>query len=1156
MGVSIECYRQRIGCFKNTGVKMKRYSVSKNQILNIRTRFIFSFLIRTILLFTLFHSTVSISHINSSSAGTFRTSVNLLKGAKGFPIEHSIRNCRISWPYSNSGNNLIHAICGNKRNVGYKYLSWNCGRGFLSEHKIDDLKMTINRHRPHVVAVSEVDFLRCENNNDENANNNFSTNQLLEKTNIQDYTVYLPKSWDAIGKARIIVYVRDDLKTKHIQPQDQYYDHVQNITLEIGFGKSKTHFCNFYYREWTSCKNGRKDLQNQLDDLELLLDIWRNCTAGDKDFVAIGDMNLCAKRWTETSYEHKDLANKVVDFMYEEECSQLVDSFTRIRSVAGVVQRSCLDHATVNCVNKISPPLIIGVGKSDHLGVLLTKSSKEVRNFARTTRKRIYKNFDKAAFLNDVQDAKTAGRFAGVLEADNPDEAFGVFEETFCEILNRHAPLKVMQNRTDYVPYISPELRKHMDERDFLKETAADTGSIDDYDCYKNKRNEVSMLMKTAEKDYHNKKFDEDNTSKTVWKTAYDVLGNHRTSFPSQILHCGRLLSNPKEIATEVNKFFVEKIRKLKEEFKPPENEDPTVELKKYLSKKNVPREGFALRELSGEDVKKLLKNIKGKRASGMDWICGFSLKISSNILEEELKAIINICIKKKQFVRKWKCSKILPGWKNKGTRYELKFYRPISNLSEVSKLVERAVYDQLYEYLDSNGLIHPNHHGFLKHSSTSSALQHILDIWLQHLDKGKLSAALFLDLSAGFDVINHQVLLLKMKEYNFLEDTISWFSSYLLDRSQCVQVESSLSPSLSVPWGVPQGSILGPLLFLLFINELPDIVKEDLEVESDVNDPHSEEEIIVYADDNTPTTADKNPIILQNKIQNEADLVTNWFSKNDMVCSSDKTKLLIIGTHANRQSKLINQNLTLSVNVCGEAKKETESEKLLGVIVNNTATFKHHLYGDDDNTGLLKQLSQRVGMLKRLKKFMSPARLKMVMDGIFGSKLAYGMTVWGRVWQIPGEDEDMRSPTLTKEDIRKLQVLQNKCLRLITNCDYKTPTKVLLQKTNRLSVHQQIAQLSLSQVHSIYYTRSPAYHYQRLFSRPHNNDEQQGTRSVDDYSANRIDFKLSLARSNFFYQSSRLWAAIPDSIKMIRKKNIFKKKCKSWVMSNVLVKP
>ena len=118
--------------------------------------------------------------------------------------------------------------------------------------------------------------------------------------------------------------------------------------------------------------------------------------------------------------------------------------------------------------------------------------------------------------------------------------------------------------------------------------------------------------------------------------------------------------------------------------------------------------------------------------------------------------------------------------------------------------------------------------------------------------------------------------------------------------------------------------------------------------------------------------------------------------------------------------------------------------------------------------------------MLKKLKRFLPPAKLMMVMDGIFGSKLAYGMTVWGRVWQIPGtQEEDTRSSSITKEDIRKIQVLQNKCLRIVTNSDYKTPTAALLQKTNRLSVHQQIAHLCLSEVFSIRQSKAPSYQLQ-----------------------------------------------------------------------------
>ena len=180
----------------------------------------------------------------------------------------------------------------------------------------------------------------------------------------------------------------------------------------------------------------------------------------------------------------------------------------------------------------------------------------------------------------------------------------------------------------------------------------------------------------------------------------------------------------------------------------------------------------------------------------------------------------------------------------------------------------------------------------------------------------------------------------------------MNWFESYLSDRSQTVQVESAFSPPLPVPYGVPQGSILGPLLFLIFVNELPDVIKMKETDGSQGEVVDNDADIIVYADDNTPFTADSDPEILQVKLQQEADSVTNWFEKNDMVISSEKTKLMIVTTDANRATKLTPLGTKFSVSVCNEVKDETNSEKLLGVVMNNQMTWKNHLYGDDNTWG------------------------------------------------------------------------------------------------------------------------------------------------------------------------------------------------------------
>ena len=496
------------------------------------------------------------------------------------------------------------------------------------------------------------------------------------------------------------------------------------------------------------------------------------------------------------------------------------------------------------------------------------------------------------------------------------------------------------------------------------------------------------------------------------------------------------------------------------------------------------------------------------------------------------------------------------------GSKFDSKFYRPLSNLSEVSKLVEMTIHDQVYEYLVNEELLHPYHHGFLKHHSTATALQQLVDLWMRAADQGKLSASLLLDLSAGFDVVNHKLLLLKLSEYGFDEVSLNWFHSYLTGRSQCVQVESSFSPLLEVPWGVPQGSILGPLLFTIFINELPEVVTPTVESEENSDDDDDEDKdidegtVVVYADDNTPTVADADPNRLFIKTQTIANNITEWFHKNDMVVSGEKTKLMLIGTQINRKLKVEDRgDLDTSVIIEGETVEPTRSEKLLGILVNNSLTWKNHLYGDDEHPGLLKDLSKRAGVLKVLRKYLPDAKFRQAVAAIFTSKLIYCISVWTGIWDIPGQVSDGYKVSIGKQDMRRLQVLQNKTLRLLTRADQSTPTSTLTNLARCLSVHQLGAYHTANQVFQVHQSGMPVYHQSRLFQNNHSLENQVTVRSQNNLQS-RVNFKLSTCRSSFFYQGAQLWSALPMDIKISRNSEQFKSRCKKWIGRNIKVKP
>ena len=565
---------------------------------------------------------------------------------------------------------------------------------------------------------------------------------------------------------------------------------------------------------------------------------------------------------------------------------------------------------------------------------------------------------------------------------------------------------------------------------------------------------------------------------------------------PSQLNIGGKHVTKAATIAKELNHFFKNKVETIRKGIR---------YLPNSFSRCKQVMEGkyckLYLQHISIAKVNKLLKSLKKTKSTGIDGLDNYCIKVAADIIDKPLHHIISLSIMQSRFPRSWKFSKVVPLHK-KQCRLEVKNYRPVSILSPLSKILEKVVYEQLNEYFSKNKILHPNLHGYRQCRSTQTALITMYDRWVKAAVAGQVSGAVLLDLSAAFDLVDPELLVSKFRIYGLDKDFLTWIQSYLSNRYQAVWVDHALSDFVPCEVGVPQGSNLGPLFFLVFFNDLLYDLKSDVDS---------------YADDTTLTATAKTVSEIGIKLTSDCARVSNWMSSNRLKLNPDKTHIMTLGTA--ERLRILQEPVKVTMDQILLEEDPKKSEILLGCHIQTNLKWHQHI------ENLLGKLKNRlVGLMKI--RFILPFHLrKTISEGLFNSVLIYCLPLFGG---------------MSVGDMKELQVMQNKVARIVTTMPPRSERSTMYKKLGWLTINQLVFYHTAIQVFKI---------------RSNNEPEHLASILRLDSRNRRIlipNVNLKIAQDSFTVRGASSWNLLPLSIREQTKIGIFKKHVKNWVLANI----
>ena len=878
----------------------------------------------------------------------------------------------------------------------------------------------------------------------------------------------------------ILFYTRNDLPCKELKAH-KLPANVEGIFVEITIRKTKWLIMGGYNPHKGDISYFLSHVSKELDKF---LPSYEN-------ILLLGDFNS-----TVTEKDMKEFCE-----MYNLE--NLIKGPTCFKSVDNP---SSIDVMLTNKKSSFQNSMILETGLSDHHKMTITvlkryfkKKDPIIINY------RDYKSFDGLKFRNDVR------RRLEQLESLNIDE----FKNLIMSVLDFHAPMKKKMVRGNNAPFMNKTLSKAFMHRSKLKNRYQKNPTEKNKTLYKKQRNFCVSLLKKEKKRYYNsldlKIFDD---NKKFWQRIKPLF-SEKTKLKTNItiVENEKVTTDKKEVAEILNNYFIEAVENLEierfnsnDEVVHSENTDEIVNdiIQKYEShpsilkiKENVILDAkFEFGDVTEDDIYSKIRSLDPKKA-GIDNDIPAKILIGSNdIVSSCLSNIYNDSKNSQIYPISLKVADVTPIHKDK-ERILKKNYRPISLIPILSKIYERNMYDPIFQYIEK--YLSPYLFGYRKGHSTQQCLLVMLEMWKKALDERKVVGAILTDLSKAFDCLSHDLLIAKLEAYGFDKSALKFIYNYLKNRMQRTKVNGAYSSWQELKYGVPQGSILGPLLFNIFINDIFLFL--------------GNAKIANFADDNSTYAIEDNILNLLKTLEAETSTVLNWFKINEMKSNNDKCHLIVPET--------INRSYSSKsyIYLGNEFLENENSVKLLGVKIDQNLNLNEHVMN------LLKKGNQKLHALMRISKFLNEDKLKLIMKTFIESQFNYCPLIWM-----------CHSRTLNN----KINKLHERALRVVYDDDDLT-FEQLLEKDNSYTIHERNLQKLAVEMYKVKHNLSPVP-VQEIFTQGNVENLRHGT-----------DWEIPKARTvnngieTIRYRGPKTWDLVPIDIKKSKSLSEFKIKIKNW---------